>query len=125
MACESVITTFPSAAAPSSRPTPQIICGLVAGKDGARFVSIGAGVHGLSTGWHLAKELKARGRRTGGDVLVRDKTGIGAGPSGLACGVVRTNSFQPAMRRPMAHNVSVWAADQEAFHYHPVGFVQV
>ena len=26
-----------------------------------RFLVIGAGVHGLSTGYHLAKELKARG----------------------------------------------------------------
>ena len=29
--------------------------------DRARFVVIGAGVHGLSTAWHLAKELEARG----------------------------------------------------------------
>ncbi|HEV2036803.1 MAG TPA: FAD-binding oxidoreductase [Candidatus Dormibacteraeota bacterium] len=99
--------------------------GLVAGKDGARYVIIGAGVHGLSTGWHLAKELKARGRGTGDDVLILDKTGIGAGPSGLACGVVRNNYFQPAMRQLMAHNVSVWESDPEAFHYHPVGFMQI
>ena len=30
-----------------------------------RFVVIGAGVHGLSTAYHLAKELKARGRGIG------------------------------------------------------------
>jgi FAD dependent oxidoreductase len=93
--------------------------------DGARYVIIGAGVHGLSTGWHLARELMARGRASGGDVLILDKTGIGAGPSGLACGVVRNNYFQPAMRRLMAHNVSVWESDPEAFHYHPVGFMQI
>jgi hypothetical protein len=93
--------------------------------DGARFVIIGAGVHGLSTGWHMAKELKARGLGSGADVLILDKTGIGAGPSGLACGVVRNNYFQPAMRQLMAHNVKVWESDEAAFHYHPVGFMQI
>ena len=37
--------------------------------------------------------------------MVLDKTGIGAGPSGLACGVIRNNYFQPAMRELMAHCV--------------------
>jgi methylglutamate dehydrogenase subunit A len=97
----------------------------MAAPDHARYVIIGAGVHGLSTGWHLARELKARNRGSGDDVLILDKTGIGAGPSGLACGVVRNNYFQPAMRRLMAHNVSVWESDPEAFHYHPVGFMQI
>jgi hypothetical protein len=98
----------------------------VTGKaDRARFVVIGAGVHGLSTAWHLGKELKARGLGSGEDVLVLDKTGIGAGPSGLACGVVRNNYFQPAMRRLMAHSVGVWESDPEAFHYHPVGYMQI
>jgi methylglutamate dehydrogenase subunit A len=97
----------------------------MAASDGARFVIIGAGVHGMSTGWHMAKELKARGLGSGDDVLILDKTGIGAGPSGLACGVVRNNYFQPAMRQLMAHNVKVWESDPEAFHYHPVGFMQI
>src|SRR5207245_2122993 len=97
----------------------------MAGADSARYVIIREGVHGLSTGWHLAKELKARGKGSGDDVLILDKTGIGAGPSGLACGVVRNNYFQPAMRRLMAHNVSIWESDPEAFHYHPVGFMQI
>ena len=86
---------------------------------------IGAGVHGLSTAWHLAKELEARGRGSGADVIVLDKTGIGAGPSGIACGVIRNNYFQPAMRELMAHSVSVWESDPEAFHYHPVGYMQI
>ena len=86
---------------------------------------IGAGVHGLSTAWHLGRELKARGQGSGEDVLLLDKTGIGAGPSGLACGVIRNNYFQPAMRRLMAHSVGVWESDAEAFHYHPVGYMQI
>ena len=90
-----------------------------------RFVVIGAGVHGLSTAWHLARELRASGRGSGDDVLVLDKTSVGAGASGIACGVIRNNYFQPAMRELMAHSVSVWESDPEALAYHPVGYVQV
>jgi glycine/D-amino acid oxidase-like deaminating enzyme len=90
----------------------------------ARWVIAGAGIHGLSTAWHLAKELRARGTGDGSDIVVLDKTGIGAGASGIACGTVRNNYFQPAMRELMAHNVSVWESDAEAFAYHPVGFLQ-
>src|SRR2546427_2626219 len=92
---------------------------------GARYVVIGAGVHGLSTAWHLAKELEARGRGSGADVIILDKTGVGAGASGIACGVIRNNYFQPAMRELMAHSVSVWESDPEAFAYHPVGYMQI
>src|SRR5215216_8050371 len=91
----------------------------------ASYVVIGAGVHGLSTAWHLAKELRARGRGSGEDVVVLDKTGVGAGASGIACGVVRNNYYQPAMRELMAHSVSVWERDPAAFSYHPVGYMQI
>jgi len=89
------------------------------------YLVIGAGIHGLSTAWHLARELKARGRGDGRDVLVVDKGGIGAGASGIACGVIRNNYYQPAMRELMAHSVAVWESDPEAFHYHPVGYMQI
>ncbi len=92
--------------------------------ESARYVVVGAGVHGLSTAWHLAKELRRRGVGAGSDVIVLDKTGIAAGASGIACGVVRNNYFQPAMRRLMAHSVSVWESDPTAFSYHPVGYLQ-
>ena len=91
----------------------------------ARYVIIGAGVHGLSSAYHLALELKARGRGDGGDILVVDKTGIAAGASGIACGVVRNNYYQPAMRELMAESVAVWESDPEAYHYHPVGYMQI
>jgi glycine/D-amino acid oxidase-like deaminating enzyme len=90
----------------------------------ARYVIIGAGIHGLSTAWHLAAELQARGAGSGADIVVLDKTDIGAGASGIACGTIRNNYFQPAMRALMAHNVSVWESDPDAFSYHPVGFLQ-
>ena len=91
----------------------------------SRFVIIGAGVHGLSTAWHLARELEARGSGSGADIVVIDKSHVGAGASGIACGVVRNNYFQPAMRELMAHSVSVWESDPEAFAYHGVGYMQI
>jgi len=90
----------------------------------AKYLIIGAGVHGLSTAYHLAMALKARGG-DGSDILVVDKTGIAGGASGIACGVVRNNYFQPAMRELMAHSVDVWESDREAYSYHPVGYMQI
>ena len=58
-------------------------------------------------------------------MLIIDKGGIAAGASGIACGVVRNNYFQPAMRELMAHSASVWASEPEAFAYHPVGYMQI
>jgi methylglutamate dehydrogenase subunit A len=89
--------------------------------DRVNYLVIGAGVHGLSSAWHLAKEQRARGEEP--DVLIVDKTGIGAGASGIACGVVRNNYFQPAMSELMAANVEVWEQDPPGFSYHPVGYV--
>lgn len=89
------------------------------------YVVLGAGIHGLSTAWHLAIELERAGTGTGADVLVLDKAEVGAGASGVACGVIRNNYFQPAMRELMAHSVGVWESDPEAFAYHPVGYIQV
>jgi glycine/D-amino acid oxidase-like deaminating enzyme len=76
---------------------------------------IGAGVHGLSTAWHLAQR--------GQDVLVVDKATVGAGASGIACGVVRNNYFQPAMQELMAACVDVWESDPETLHYHGSGYI--
>jgi methylglutamate dehydrogenase subunit A len=76
---------------------------------------VGAGVHGLSTAWHLAQ--------SGERVLVVDKTGVAAGASGIACGVVRNNYFQPAMSELMAACVEIWESDPAAFHYHGSGYI--
>ena len=91
----------------------------------SRYVIVGAGIHGLSTAWHLGRELRARGLGGGEDILVLDKSSPGAGASGIACGTIRNNYFQPAMRELMAHSVSVWESDADAFSYHPVGFLQI
>ena len=89
----------------------------------ASYVVVGAGIHGLSTAYHLAKELRARGLGSGADVLVLDKAGPGAGASGIACGVVRNNYFQPAMSELMQACVEVWESDPVAYAYNPVGYV--
>ena len=51
----------------------------------SKYVIIGAGIHGLSTAYHLALELKKRNLGGGEDILVIDKSGIGSGavPSAL------------------------------------------
>ena len=87
------------------------------------YVIVGAGIHGLSTGYHLAKELKARGLGSGADIVVLEKSDPGAGASGIACGVVRNNYFQPAMAELMQACVEVWESDPVAYHYQPVGYI--
>ena len=81
----------------------------------APYLVIGAGVHGLSTAWHLAQQ--------GEQVLVVDKTGVAAGASGIACGVVRNNYFQPAMSELMAACVEIWESDPETLAYHGSGYI--
>ncbi len=91
----------------------------------AEFLIVGAGIHGLSTAWRLAERLISSGQEVEGRIIVLDKSGIASGASGIACGVVRNNYFQPAMRRLMAHSVGVWESDPEGLSYHPVGYMQI
>ena len=48
------------------------------------YVIVGAGIHGLSTAWHLASKLKAKGKGDGSKIVVIDKDSIAAGASGIA-----------------------------------------
>jgi glycine/D-amino acid oxidase-like deaminating enzyme len=89
----------------------------------AAYVVVGAGMHGLSTAYHLASELRERGAGSGADVVVLEKSHPGAGASGIACGVVRNNYFQPAMSELMQACVEVWESDPAAYHYNDVGYV--
>jgi glycine/D-amino acid oxidase-like deaminating enzyme len=93
--------------------------------EATKYAIIGAGIHGLSTAFHLAQMLKETGKGSGADILIVDKTAVAAGASGIACGVVRNNYFQPAMRELMAHSVDVWESDPKAYSYHPVGYMQI
>jgi glycine/D-amino acid oxidase-like deaminating enzyme len=96
--------------------------------DGPRsrsYVVVGAGIHGLSTAYHLAKDLRERGLGSGKDIVVLDKSHPGGGASGIACGVVRNNYFQPAMSELMQACVEVWESDPEAYAYNPVGYMAI
>src|SRR3712207_8426056 len=43
--------------------------------------------------------------------------------SGISCGVVRNNYFQPAMSELMAACVEIWESDPDALHYHGSGYI--
>ena len=77
----------------------------------AKVVIIGGGIHGLSTAWKLSETYK-----NPGDIVILEKKDTAAGASGIACGVIRNNYFQPAMRELMAHSVSVWESDPKAWN---------
>ena len=89
------------------------------------YLIIGAGIHGLSTAWHLCKKLSSKGQLKENSVVVLEKSKVANGASGVACGIVRNNYYQPAMRRLMAHSVNVWNENAEALTYKPVGYMQI
>ncbi|HSG18713.1 MAG TPA: FAD-binding oxidoreductase [Anaerolineae bacterium] len=93
--------------------------------ESVRYTIVGAGVHGLSTAWHLAMELEARGRGSGQDIVVLDKTGPGAGASGIACGCVRNFYMTEPIHALLRHSVDVWMYDPVAFGFQQVGYVSV
>lgn len=88
----------------------------------ATFVVIGAGVHGLSTAYHLAKELDARGRR-GDEVVLLDKSGPGHGATGIACGCVRNFYMTEPLHAIMRHSIDVWMEDPIGLGFQQVGYV--
>src|SRR5579885_527803 len=89
----------------------------------SKYVVIGAGVHGLSTAYHLARALREKGQGSGADVVVLEKTRVGAGASGIACGVVRNFYYQPAMNEVIRISVGVWEEHPKELGYHPVGYI--
>ena len=89
------------------------------------YLIIGAGIHGLSTAWHLCKKLSKKGLLKENSVAVIEKTKVAAGASGVACGIVRNNYYQPAMRRLMDHSVRIWNDNAEVLTYRPVGYMQI
>ena len=89
----------------------------------ARYVVVGAGIHGLSTAWHLAMALKARRQGSGSDIIVLDKSGPGAGASGIACGCVRNLYMTEPIHAILRHSVDVWMSDPVALGFQQVGYV--
>jgi glycine/D-amino acid oxidase-like deaminating enzyme len=87
------------------------------------YVVVGAGVHGLSTAWHLAQELEARGRGSGADVVILEKSEPGAGATGIACGCVRNFYMTEPLHAILRHSVDVWMYDPVNFGFQQVGYV--
>ena len=83
----------------------------------ARFVVVGAGVHGLSTAYHLAEE--------GADVLVLDKSRVGAGATGISGGIVRNFYLSAAMNELVQRSVEIFELDPGLFGFRQVGYVAV
>ena len=93
--------------------------------ESASYVIVGAGVHGLSTAWHLAMELEATGRGSGADILLLDKSAPGAGATGIACGCVRNLYMTGALHPILRHSVDVWMSDPVNLGFQQVGYVSV
>ncbi len=91
----------------------------------ATCVVVGAGVHGLSTAWHLAMELEARSAGSGRDIVVLDKNAPGAGATGIACGCVRNFYMTSAIHPILTHSVEVWMSDPINLGFQQVGYVSV
>jgi glycine/D-amino acid oxidase-like deaminating enzyme len=91
--------------------------------DSATYVIVGAGVHGLSTAWHLAMALEARGQGSGNDVLLLEKTAPGAGATGIACGCVRNLYMTDPLHAIVRHSVDVWNYDPVLFGFQQVGYI--
>ncbi|MFQ6022843.1 MAG: NAD(P)/FAD-dependent oxidoreductase [Acidiferrobacterales bacterium] len=91
--------------------------------DSRTYVVVGAGVHGLSTAWHLAMMLEATGKGSGADIVLLDKSGPGAGATGVACGCVRNFYMTEPLHAIIRHSVDVWNYDPVAFGFQQVGYV--
>ncbi len=93
--------------------------------DHARFVVVGAGIHGMSAAYHLAMYLERSGSGKGSDVVLIDKQGPGAGATGLACGCVRNMYMTGPLHAILRASVEVWESDPINFGFQQVGYVSV
>ncbi len=90
--------------------------------DRTTYLVVGAGVHGLSTAWHLAMELARQGR-PGSEVVLVDKAAPGAGATGIACGCVRNLYMTEPLHAIIRHSVDVWNYDPVLLGFQQVGYV--
>lgn len=86
--------------------------------DSATYVIVGAGVHGLSTAWHLAMELGS-----GDGIVLVDKAEPGAGATGIACGCVRNFYMTEPLHAIVRESVDVWNYDPVLFGFQQVGYI--
>ena len=90
----------------------------------ASFVIVGAGIHGLSTAYHLA-QLLAESGRSPEDVLVLDKGRVGGGATGISGGIVRNFYLSMPMNELVRQSVEIFEIDPPSFGFHQVGYVAV
>jgi glycine/D-amino acid oxidase-like deaminating enzyme len=83
----------------------------------AGTVVVGGGVLGLAVAGALA--------RRGEDVLVLEKSRVGAGASGIAGGIVRGYYRSPAMAELVRRSVEIFEAAPDAFGFRQVGYFAV
>jgi len=110
---------------PAENPPVVPLFDVAALPSSARFVVVGAGVHGMSTAWHLAMALERSGKGKGSDVVLIDKQGPGAGATGLACGCVRNLYMTGPLHAILRESVQVWESDPVNFGFQQVGYVSV
>lgn len=96
---------------------------MVALPESAKYVIVGAGIHGLSTAWHLAMQMQQSGTGSGSDIVLLDKTGPGAGATGIACGCVRNLYMTEPLHAILRHSVDVWNYDPILFGFQQVGYI--
>jgi glycine/D-amino acid oxidase-like deaminating enzyme len=82
------------------------------------YVVVGAGVHGLSTAYHLAEELGS-----GRDVVLLERQRVGAGASGVSGGIVRNFYRSPAVHEIVRRSVELFELDPGGFGFRQVGYV--
>ncbi len=90
-----------------------------------RFVIVGAGVHGMSTAYHLAKALVRSEKGRGSDVVLIDKQGPGAGATGLACGCIRNFYMTGPLHAILRESVRIWESDPVNFGFQQVGYISI
>jgi ABC-type amino acid transport system permease subunit len=56
-------------------------------------------------------------------VIVLEKNRLGAGASGIACGVVRNFYFSPPMAEVIRVSVELFESDPAGFGFHGVGYI--
>ena len=71
--------------------------------------------------WRSSGRAKARARTW----CCIDKTGPGAGATGIACGCVRNLYMTSPMHNILRHSVDVWESDPVNFGFQQVGYVSV
>jgi len=88
-----------------------------------KYVIIGAGIHGLSTAWHLAKELESRNKGSGKDIIILEKSHVGAGATGVACGNIRNFYMTEEIHPLLRHSLDVWMTDPINLGFQQVGYI--